>query len=157
MIQPNRSTKRELHKAPGKAIIVLTKRVLWWPPTPTQHPCLPTLNTWVVSSLPVEHEKHLWECALHGKDPPGGSGEEACRRCGVHKSCHRSECQGGARSLFWQQTKASIPTNLLGEKIGTAWALARTVFPARNLLISSPPQLCACPVWSFVVCFSLLF
>ena len=37
-----------------------------------------------------------------------------------HKSCHRSECQGGAGSLFWQQTKASIPTNLLLEKIGTS-------------------------------------
>ena len=60
-----------------------------------------------------------------------------------HKSCHRGECEGGASSLFWQQTKASIPTNLLLEKIGTSCC---QVFLPWRLLISSRPQLCACPV-----------
>ena len=79
LIQPNVSCiKRQL----------LFSQKEWWDDhhLPTQRPCLPTvaaaLNTWVVSSLPVEHEKHLWACALHGKDPPGGrEGEEACLGC----------------------------------------------------------------------------
>ena len=80
-------------------------------------------------------------CVEHGKDHhcgwagKRGSGEEACRGCRVHKSCHRSECEGGARSLFWQQTRASKPTNLIQRKIGTS---AKTLCPL-------PPQPCACP------------
>ena len=102
------------------------------------------LSTWVVLSLPVEHEKQLWECALHGKNPPGGRRvKKRALDAAQHKSCHRGECEGGASSLFWQQTKASIPTNLLLEKIGTSCC---QVFPTWHLLISSPPQLCVCPV-----------
>ena len=80
-------------------------------------------------------------CVEHGKEHhPGwagkrGSGEEACRGRRVHKSCHRSECQGGARSLFWQQTRASKPTNLIPRKIGTS---SKSLYPPL-------PQPCACP------------
>ena len=81
-------------------------------------------------------------CVEHGKDHHSGwagrrgSGEEACRGCRVHKSCHRSECQGGARSLLWQQTRASKPTNLIPRKIGTS---------SKTLYGPLLPQPCACP------------
>ena len=77
-------------------------------------------------------------CVEHGKEHHSGwagkrgSGEEACRGCRVHKSCHHSECQGGARSLFWQQTRASKPTNLIPRKLEFV----------QNFMPSSPPAVC---------------
>ena len=64
-----------------------------------------------------------------------------------HKSCHRGECEGGASSLFWQQTKASIPSNLLLEKIGTSCCQdENSLFLAPSNFLPSPAVCVSCVV-----------
>ena len=117
-------TKFELHQLPVMAIIVLTKRVPCWPAPHSASMFTHSGWHWAPGwsrHCPLSMRSSCGSVPCMGRTHQEGGGWRSVPWMLLSiKAATAANASWGAGSLFWQQTKASIPTNLLLEKIGSS-------------------------------------